>query len=65
MAPTAKAETYWLFIAGRFAVTSANMIKIPTESLQQCDESGQKIVSHDVINDRIYENLDYVCVKGK
>ena len=59
---TANAESTWLVlkISGRKA--AAYLEKIEMESMAQCEEQGKFWRSRDPNR---FENLDFVCLKGK
>ncbi len=58
----ANAESFWLVLKISGRKSSANLEKIEMESLAQCEEQGEYWKSKDPNR---FENLDFVCLKGK
>lgn len=66
--PMAKAETWWLVIAARTQSNQGSLgglYNIPTSSEQECEMAGAKIKSNREVHGDIFNDLRYVCVKGK
>ena len=67
--PTAvNAETWWLIVGARyknFKPAQTDMISVPTSTEQECKDAGKKLVEDEGINGRIYEKVNFVCLKGK
>jgi len=56
--PTAvNAETYWLVMSSKAGST---LVTIPTNNIEECEESGAKYVGA-----KFAKYVKYVCLKGK
>ena len=59
---TANAESIWLVLKISGRKSAAYLESIEMESMAQCEEQGQYWRSRDPNR---FENLDFVCLKGK
>ena len=59
---TVNAESTWLILKISGRKSAAYLEKIEMESLSQCEEQGKFWRSKDPNR---FENLDFVCLKGK
>ena len=59
---TANAESTWLVLKISGRKSAAYLEKIEMESMAQCEEQGKFWRSRDPNR---FENLDFVCLKGK
>ena len=62
------AETLWQVGGARYKEYQSEqtgMIKVPTSTEQECHEAGKKLVEDKGINGKIYEEVKFICLKGK
>ena len=59
---TANAESFWLVLKISGRKSAAYLESIEMESMAQCEEQGEFWRSKDPNR---FENLDFVCLKGK
>lgn len=67
----ASAETWWLLVGGRYNTTgtTTSTFQVPTNSLEQCNAAGQKLMNSkqepNDIHGRVFDHVRFVCIEGK